>query len=58
MVLIGEFILNLNQIASKKMQFFPFGKNDKVLKIIVGEKEKMEIPQYRMASRRNDQFIR
>jgi hypothetical protein len=37
---IAEFTLNLDNLLIKKMQFFPFGKNDKVLKIAVGEQEK------------------
>ena len=31
-----EFTLNLDNLAHKKIQFFPFGKNDKVLKIAAG----------------------
>jgi hypothetical protein len=34
---LGEFTLNLDYLAKKKIQFFPFGKNDKVLKITLGE---------------------
>lgn len=37
---IAEFTLNLDNLLIKKVQFFPFGKNDKVLKIAVGEQEK------------------
>ena len=33
---IAEIVLNLDHLATKKMQFFPFGKNDKVLKIAAG----------------------
>lgn len=29
--------MNLDYLAKKKIQFFPFGKNDKVLKITAGE---------------------
>jgi hypothetical protein len=34
---LAEFNLNLDNLISKKMQFFPFGKNDKILKIAIGE---------------------
>ena len=34
---IAEFVINLDNLLAKKMQFFPFGKNDKVFKITIGE---------------------
>jgi len=40
MITITEFSLNLDNLLNKKVQFFPFGKNDKVFKITIGEKEK------------------
>jgi hypothetical protein len=41
---IGEFVINLDHLAQKKIQFFPFGKNDKVLKITIGEERRLAVP--------------
>ena len=57
MVSIIEFALNLDHLANKKVQFFPFGKNDKVLKVAAGEQQKPSVPKSHLASRNNTQFI-
>lgn len=54
---IAEFTLNLDNLLTKKMQFFPFGKNDKVLKIAVGEQEREEISYKTRFNQQNYNFI-
>lgn len=34
--LLAEIVINLDALASRKVQFFPFGSNDRVLKIVIG----------------------
>lgn len=34
--LLAEIVINLDALASRKVQFFPFGSNDRVLKIVTG----------------------
>jgi hypothetical protein len=35
-LLLAEIVINLDALASRKVQFFPFGSNDRVLKIVTG----------------------
>ena len=53
MVEIAEFTLNLDHLAHKKIQFFPFGKNDKVLKIAAGEPDKPTSQNHQLNSKNN-----
>lgn len=55
---IAELTLNLDLLAQKKTQFFPFGKNDKVLKIALGQKESLAPPNNTVPFRTNERFIR
>lgn len=58
MNLLLEFTLNLDHLSNKKVQFFPFGKNDKVLKITTGEKDRIALPNCSIISNTNQQFIK
>lgn len=55
---IAEINLNLDLLAQKKAQFFPFGKNDKVLKISLGQKDSLAVPNNNVPFRTNEKFIR
>lgn len=54
-ILLSEIPLNLDYLSKKKVQFFPFGKNDKVLKIISGPAPTPALPP---RTSENESFIR
>ena len=53
--LLTEIPLNLDYLSKKKVQFFPFGKNDKVLKILAGPAPTPALPP---RTSENESFIR
>lgn len=54
-ILLTEIPLNLDYLSKKKVQFFPFGKNDKVLKILAGPAPTPALPP---RTSENESFIR
>lgn len=60
---LAEFVVNLDQLAEQKVQYFPFGKNDKVLKVTAGlplspDKKNPAVAIDRSNHQANEKFIR
>jgi hypothetical protein len=56
---LGQFAINLDHLAKKKLQFFPFGKLDTVLKVAAAaDGGRLVLPRASRSPSPNDQFIR